>query len=406
MNRTVAVNKRAQKRIQSLNLWVYKSDVINHDGAAREIKNGEIVNVTDETGRFLAQAYFSGLSQITLRILTRQAGEKIGESFIKARLADALNRRRSTIDFNKTSIIRLLNSEADFLPGLIVDKYGDTLVLQSLSAGAENFIEYAVEFYQKELSPSGILIKNDAPVRKLEGLPLHTAWRGNPVTEARRVLSDGIYYLIDFAGGQKTGFFADQRRAYELLNGRVENGSVLDCFSYTGAFSMNAFKYGAARSTIVDISADAIELARQTAKLNGVYDKCEFICANAFDYLKNQSLKYRAASGIEPPFNFIILDPPTFTKSKSSVADALKGYKEIALRAAKIVKNNGMILTCSCSFHIGLTDFYNSQCEAFSDANVTAYLQSAGFQDERDHPILSSMPETLYLKYFLFQIRK
>lgn len=338
--------------------------------------------------------------------MSRRAAEVIDENFIKGRLLAALDRRKRQLDFEKVTIMRLLNSEADFLPGLVVDRYGDFLVLQALSAGAENFVETAVDFYQKELNCKSIFVKNDAPVRKLEGLPLYSNWRGSEVKGPQQIFSEGVYYIVDPASGQKTGFFADQRRAYELLNGRVEGKTLLDCFSYTGAFSMNAFKYGAARSVIVDISREAIDLAEQTAKLNGVYDKCEFICANAFDYLKNESSKYKAAANIEPPFDFVVLDPPAFAKSKSNVGEALRGYKEIAIRAARLVKNNGHILSCSCSFHIGMSDFYASQCEAFSDANAVGYLQAAGFQDERDHPVISCMPETLYLKYFIFAISK
>lgn len=402
----MAVSKRAQKRIQSLNLWVYKSDILDISKAQREIEKGAIVDVIDEAGRFLAKAYFNSNSQITLRILSRRSSDVIDEKFIKERLLAALARRRGQFDFEKVTIMRLLNSEADFLPGLAVDRYGDFLVLQALSAGAENFVETAVDFYQKELKCSGIFIKNDAPVRKLEGLPLYSNWRGCAASGPQQILSEGIYYIVDPASGQKTGFFADQRRAYALLDGRVKGKSILDCFSYTGAFSMNAFKYGAARAVIVDISREAVEIAEQTAKLNGVYDKCEFICANAFDYLKNESGKYKAAANIEPPFDFVVLDPPAFAKSKSNAYEALRGYKEIALRAARLVKNNGYILSCSCSFHIGMSDFYASQCEAFSDANAVGYLQAAGFQDERDHPIISCMPETLYLKYFIFSISK
>ncbi len=402
----MAVSKRAKKRILSVNLWVYKSDVIDISKARRENETGSIVDVTDEAGRFLAKAYFNPDSQITLRILSRLSTDVIDDNFIKERLMAALTRRRRCFDFEKITIMRLLNSEADFVPGLIVDRYGDFLVLQALSAGAENFVETAVDFYLKELKCKSIFIKNDAPVRKLEGLALYSSWRGVSVAGPQQILSDGIYYIVDPASGQKTGFFADQRRAYALLDGRVNGKFILDCFSYTGAFSMNAFKYGAARAVMVDISSEALEMARQTAKLNGVYDKCEFICANAFDYLKNESGKYKAMANIEPPFDFVALDPPAFAKSKSNVSEALRGYKEIALRAARLVKNNGYILSCSCSFHIGLNDFYNSQCEAFSDANAVGYLQAAGFQDERDHPIISCMPETLYLKYFIFAISK
>lgn len=402
----MAVNKRAQKRIQSLNQWVYKSDLIDHAAAAREIENGSVVDVVADDGRFLAKAYFSGLSQIALRVLTRRAAESVDAEFVRARLRAALDRRRALIDMNRVTILRLLNSEADMVPGLVVDKYGDHLVLQSFAAGAERFVDVALDFYEKETRCRGILVKNDASVRKLEGLELYSRWRGESAKGPLRVLSDGVHYIVDPAGGQKTGFFADQRRAYGLLEGRVAGGAVLDCFSYSGAFSMNAFKYGAKSSVIVDISKDAVELARETARLNGVYDRCEFVCANAFDYLKNESSKYKVSANNEPPFDFVVLDPPTFTKSKAHVAEALRGYKEIALRGARLVKNGGFILSCSCSFHINMNDFYDSQCAAFSDAGAVGYLQCAGFQDERDHPVISSMPESLYLKYFLFQIVK
>ncbi len=364
------------------------------------------MTVVDDSGRFLANAYFNGLSQISLRILSRQENERIDETFIINRLTAALNRRKNLFDFEHVTIMRLFNSESDFLPGLIVDRYDDFIVLQSLTAGAEKFIEIAVRFYEKELKCRAVLIKNDSPVRKLEGLELYSALRGNASGGPRVVLSEGIYYIIDPEKGQKTGFFADQRRAYESLKGRVSGRAMLDCFSYSGAFSMNAFKYGASHAVIVDISSGAIDLARQTAELNGVGAKCEFICANAFDYLKTESMKYKGNLNNQQPFDFIVLDPPAFAKSKSSVPEALRGYKELALRAARLVKNGGYILNCSCSFHVRMNEFYDAVCGAFSDANVTGYLQNSGFQDERDHPVISSMPESLYLKYFLFSINR
>jgi len=357
-------------------------------------------------GSFAAYGYFNGRSQISLRVLSCDKSDEINERFIEERLKKALNNRLLQFDFNKTAILRLLHSEADFVPGLIVDKYGDAVVIQALSAGAEKFVECAAGFYTKALGVKSVLIKNDASIRKIEGLDIYLRWIGTPLTGPQKILSDEIYYIINIEQGQKTGFFADQRRAYRELSGRVKDASVLDCFSYSGAFSMNAFKYGARRSTLVDISEDALELAKQSARLNGVYDKCEFICGNAFDYLKKESAGVKNHEIAQLPFDFIILDPPTFTKSKANVNEALRGYKEIALRAARLIRDGGFIMSCSCSFHIGLDDFLNSQRDAFSDSHVRAQLIGAGFQDERDHPMLMQMPETMYLKYFLFRASK
>ncbi|HNY11195.1 MAG TPA: class I SAM-dependent rRNA methyltransferase [Candidatus Wallbacteria bacterium] len=404
MKASVAVNQRAQKRLQSGNLWVYKSDIPD---AAKydELKDGSIVDITDGQGKFLARGYFNGKSQISLRVLSYVKDENIDSIFIQKRITAAIAKRRRHFDFNKTRILRLVHSEADLLPGFIADMFGDVIVVQSLSAGAERFLKDAVACIQKELKPQSVFIKNDAGVRRLEGLESYCTWEGRSLSGPQKVTSDGIHYLIDFSGGQKTGFFADQRRAYDLLAHNVTGGRFLDCCSYSGAFSMNAFMHGAGSSVLVDISADAIALAKETAKLNGCYDKCEFVVANAFDYLKeNYYASKKGGLRNEDKFDFIVLDPPTFTKSKAALPKALAGYKELMLRAAELVKKPGKILSCSCSFHVGIDDFYRSQCDAFSDARATAYTLSCGFQDERDHPMLTSMPETLYLKYFLFEI--
>jgi len=400
----VAVNKRARDRVKSGNLWVYKSDIPDFD-RYREFERGSVVDITDERDRFIARGYFNYLSQISLRVLSNKENIEINDNFWRGRLADALNRRKSYFDFKKTGILRLVFSEADLLPGLIVDMYGGIIVIQALSAGAEKFIETTVSFFEKELKPETIYIKNDAEIRKLEGLELYVKFIGNKPAGPVSVCSDGIFYIIDIAGGQKTGFFADQRRAYAELDGNVTGGRVLDCFSYVGSFSMNAFKYGARESVLVDISESAIENARETAKLNKVYDKCSFIAANAFDYLKEESKKAKTGKySAKEYFDFVILDPPTFTKSKAGLPKALAGYKEIALRAVSLMKKKSKLLTCTCSHHVGAQDFYQSQCDAFKDGGVLAYMLRAGFQDERDHPILCSMPETLYLKYYMFQI--
>ena len=404
MIQRVAVNKRAKDRVKSGNLWVYKSDILNFENYSG-FERGSIVDITDDKNKFIARGYFNYLSQISLRILSYKDNVDVNDAFWRGRLSDALNRRRNYFDFNKTGILRLVFSEADLLPGLIVDMYGKTIVIQALSAGAERYLDATISFFEKALAPETIYVKNDAEVRKLEGLEIYTKFIGAKPAGPVSVCSDGIFYIIDITGGQKTGFFADQRRAYAELDGYVTNGRVLDCFSYVGSFSMNAFKYGAKESVLVDISAAAIENAKETAKLNNVYNKCSFIVANAFDYLKEESKKAKIGKYSEKEyFDFIILDPPTFTKSKSGLPKALAGYKEIALRAVSLMKKNSKLLTCTCSHHVSSQDFYNSQCEAFKDAGVLAYTLKSGFQDERDHPILCSMPETLYLKYYMFQI--
>lgn len=339
-------------------------------------------------------------------MLSRDRSEKIDGGFARGRLARAVARRRGYFDLSVTRIARLVNSEADLFPGLVADLLGGVVVVQTLSAGADRFLDAAVEFFRSEFPSHSILVKNDAGVRKLEGLECYVKWAaGRERTAPEMVNSDGIHYFIDLSGGQKTGFFADQRRAYDLLSHNAPGGRVLDCCSYSGAFTMNAFKRGAGSSVLVDISAGAIELAKETARANGVFDKCEFVVANAFDYLKESY--YASRKGLIPAekkFDFIVLDPPTFTKTKASLPKALAGYKELALRAAAIAKRPGKILSCSCSFHVGLDDLLRSQCDAFADAGATAYVVASGFQDERDHPMLTAMPETLYLKYFLFEL--
>lgn len=321
-------------------------------------------------------------------------------------MAEAVSRRKGLLDLGSTRIARLVFSEADFLPGLIADLYGTVIVLQSLSAGAERFLDAAAETLMAETGVKSVFIKNDADIRKREGLELYSKFAGEAAESPVKVLSDGIAYLIDFKSGQKTGFFADQRRAYEVVKRYSRGSRLLDCFSYSGAFSMNALKNGAESAVLVDISESAIALARETARANGVSHKCEFIVENAFDYLKEASVSARR--GImksEEYFDLAVLDPPAFAKNRASLPKALAGYKELALRASSLMKKGGRLLSCTCSHHVGAVDFFYSQAEAFSDAGAVAFMEDAGFQDMRDHPVLSSMPETLYLKYFLFQLR-
>jgi len=367
---------------------------------------GSIVDIVDDKRRFLARGYLNELSQISLRILSRDKDEKIDDAFIRRRVSEAVARRKVHFDFNDIQIARLIFSEADFLPGLIADRYGPLITVQSLSAGAERFLETAVDALMAETGVKSVFIKNDAEIRRREGLELYTKFIGIDIESPVKVTSDGIHYLIDFASGQKTGFFADQRRAYDVIRRYSKGGRVLDCFSYSGAFSMNALRHGAESAVMVDISETAIALAKETARLNGVYHKCAFFAENAFDHLKESYLT--AKRGIMKKnefYDFIVLDPPAFAKNKASVPKALSGYKELALRAASLLNKGGRVLTCTCSHHVGIEDFYRSQADAFSDAGVTAFTEAAGFQDERDHPILSCMDETLYLKFFLFQVR-
>lgn len=380
----VVISQRGAERLRSGHLWVYRSDVRSSDAAA-----GDIVRLTDDHGNYLGRAFYSDRSQITIRLLTRE-DVPIDRAFFLARIRSAAENRKRVVE--DTEAFRLVYSEADLLPSLIVDRYSDLLVIQTLSQGAERMKDDFVSILTELFSPRGILERNDPRVRDLEGLQRRVSLLSGevpPEIEARR---NGIRFIHDLHKGQKTGGFLDQRENHRAAI-TYSSGEVLDCFTYQGGFALTIASR-AAQVEAIDMSAAALEVARRNQELNGIKN-VTFREANAFDVLKAYDESRRV-------FDTVILDPPAFAKNRESVAAAVRGYKEINLRALKLLKPGGCLITCSCSYHISESLFLQLIAEAANDARRSVQIVERRTQS-RDHPILLTMPETLYLKCLILR---
>ena len=378
-----------EKRVYSGHPWVFRSDILSEKGSPAP---GSIVDVLSSRGRFLAKAFYNPASQIALRIMSLH-DEPIDEAFIRRRIHEAVEYRRTFADLHSC---RMVFAESDRLPALIVDSFGDVLVLQCLALGMEPFKGMIVDALVDELHPAGVYERNDVPVRTLEGLPMTTGLLYGEVPDRVEMMENGIRFLVDVKEGQKTGFFLDQKENRAAIAPFVKDRTVLDCFTHTGSFALHAGHYGAARVTGVDISGYACAFASENAQLNQLSDRVSFVEANAFDLLSEESRK-----GVQ--YDTIILDPPAFTKSRSTVERASKGYKEINLRAMKMIRPGGFLVTCSCSQHVLPVAFLDIVKDAAKDARVQ--LRQIEYRTQgRDHPILPAAPETQYLKCGIFQI--
>ena len=386
----IYLRRGREQRVLGGHPWVFRSDIEREDGAA----DGLPVRVLTSAGRFLAMAVYNPRSQISLRILSRR-DEPIDGAFIRGRVRRALDYRRRFADLNSC---RLIFAESDGLPAVIADKFGDVIVLQILCLGMERFKGDIVDALAQELSPRGIYERNDVPVRELEGLSQQTGLLFGEVPDRVEMQENGVRFLVDVKEGQKTGFFLDQKENRAAIAPFVPGMRVLDCFTHTGSFALHAARYGAAEVTGVDISEHACACALENARLNGVEDRVRFECANAFDFL-------RAQQTAKAQYDVVILDPPAFTKTRSAVEGALRGYKEINLRGMKLTRDGGFFITCSCSQHVTPDLFRGMLLEAQKDAHVQ--LRQIEWRTQgRDHPILLASPETQYLKCGIFQVFK
>ena len=386
----IYLRRGREQRVLGGHPWVFRSDIEREDGAA----DGLPVRVLTSAGRFLAMAVYNPRSQISLRILSRR-DEPIDGAFIRGRVRRALDYRRRFADLNSC---RLIFAESDGLPAVIADKFGDVIVLQILCLGMERFKGDIVDALAQELSPRGIYERNDVPVRELEGLSQQTGLLWGEVPDRVEMQENGVRFLVDVKEGQKTGFFLDQKENRAAIAPFVSGMRVLDCFTHTGSFALHAARYGAAEVTGVDISEHACACALENARLNGVEDRVRFECANAFDFL-------RAQQTAKEQYDVVILDPPAFTKTRSAVEGALRGYKEINLRGMKLTRDGGFFVTCSCSQHVTPDLFRGMLMDAQKDAHVQ--LRQIEWRTQgRDHPILLSSPETQYLKCGIFQVFK
>ena len=385
---TVRVTKKGADRVRNGHLWIYSSDVVDY-----EADGGSVVSVTDERGNFIGQALYSDASQIALRFLT-QRHEEIDRGWWQRRIREAAARRNISKD---TNAYRLIYSEGDLLPSLIVDRYDDVLVMQTLSQGTDAVKSLLLEILIEEFSPRAVIERNDARVRDLEGLPLISATvYGNPPAELE-ILQHGLRFHVEPLGGQKTGSFLDQREnrlAARAAAATTKKDRALDCFTFNGAFALHLATV--CENVIgIDISADAVVAARKNAVLNEL-NNVEFREANVFDALREFE-----ASGER--FDVIVLDPPAFAKNRASLKAAIRGYKEINLRALKLLHPGGVLMTCTCSYHVSEELFLEIVHQAAIDAHRRVQVIEKRMQ-AADHPVLLGMPETYYLKCLVTRV--
>ncbi|HJR09307.1 MAG TPA: class I SAM-dependent rRNA methyltransferase [Pyrinomonadaceae bacterium] len=377
---SIVVSRRGADRARAGHLWIYRSDVLD----TRDASAASIVHVRDERGRVIGTALYSDRSQIALRLLSWRE-ETCGRDWWRARLSESIARRAGLE--RDADAFRLIYAEGDALPSLIVDRYADTLVLQTLSQGTDAIKGMLAELLVELLSPRAIIERNDVRVRQLEGLPLTAGVVYGDAPEEMEVSQHGTRFRIAPLGGQKTGAFLDQRENH-LAARRLARGRALDCFTFNGAFALH-MAHTCESVLGLDISADAVAASRRNAELNNLTN-VEFREANVFDAL-------REMQDAGERFDTIVLDPPAFAKNRASVRAAARGYKEINLRALKLLNPNGTLITCTCSYHMNETQFQEVIAEASADARRRLQIVERRIQSS-DHPVLVGVPETLYLK--------
>ena len=398
------VTKKAERAIVGGHPWVYDAEVKAMEGS---VENGGLVDVCSEKGRYLGTGFLSETSKIRVRLISRNANDRFDEAFWARRVKYAWDYRKSVMDEADLDCCRVIFGEADTFPGLTVDRFHDVLVTQTLSRGMEVLKPVLFPLLAETLRADGQDIKgiyerNDVALRAHEGLEENKGWfalpgETHPDSTATTIVENGVTYAVDFENGQKTGFFLDQKYNRRAVAKLARGKKVLDCFTHTGSFALNAAKGGAAHVTAVDVSESAVELARANVVRNGLEDRMDCVAANVFDLLPE--LERQGGK----PYDFIILDPPAFTKSRKTVDSAARGYKEINCRAMKLLPRGGYLATCSCSHFMEEWRFVQMLRAAAFDAGVEL-RQIEARQQAPDHPILWNVPETNYLKFYLFQV--
>ena len=381
--------------------WIYADEVIREEG---QCENGSLVDAVSEKGKYLGTGFVSRESKIRVRLISRNANDRFDEAFWQRRIQYAWDYRK-TVMAGDTSCCRVIFGEADGFPGLTVDRFSNILVTQTLSVGMEKIKPMLLPLLVQVLRQDGqtidgIFERNDVAIRELEGLEQNKGWfdLGEPFPDTvTEICENGVYYRVDVENGQKTGFFLDQKYNRLAVARLAKGRRVLDCFTHTGSFALNAALGGAERVTAVDISASAIEMAKENARRNGLTDRMDFLVADVFDLLPELAAKGKA------PYDFIILDPPAFTKSRKTVDSAQRGYKEINMRALRLLPRGGYFATASCSHFMPSEQFVRMLRSAALDAGVELH-QIEARQQAPDHPILWNVPETDYLKFYLFQV--
>lgn len=398
------VTPKAENAIVKGHPWVYDAEILNMEG---ETANGGLVDVISRKGRYLGTGFLSQQSKIRVRLISRNANDRFDEAFWRRKLQWAWDYRKSVMDPADLDACRVIFGEADAFPGLTVDRFENLLVTQTLSLGMEKIKDMLFPLIVEVLEQDGETIdglfeRNDVVLREKEGLTQNKGWfpllgKKTPESPITEICENGVFYRVDVENGQKTGFFLDQKFNRLAVAHLAHGKRVLDCFTHTGSFALNAAKGGAEHVTAVDVSESAIEMARANAARNGLEDKMDFLAADVFDLLPQLEAAHKK------PYDFIILDPPAFTKSRRTANNAEKGYKEINLRAMRLLPRGGYLATASCSHFMPAERFERMLRSAAADAGVELRQIEARTQS-CDHPILWNVPETDYLKFYLFQV--
>lgn len=398
-NHTIVTLKKGEGRsIKAGGLWIFDNEI---DTITGRFRNGDLVTVHDFDGYPMGRGYINQNSKIRIRMMTRHVDQEIDEAFFRMRLTNAWNYRKTVMQEQDLNACRIVFGEADFLPGLVVDKYADVLVVQCLALGMESFKETIVSLLKEILAQDGITIRgvyerSDAGERKKEGLPKVKDFIGEPFDTNVEIVENGVHYMVDVVNGQKTGFFLDQKYNRLAMQRICRGKKVLDCFTHMGTFALNAGIAGAKDVTGLDISEYAVEQATENARRNGLEDRVHFRCANVLDELPKL-----AAAGEK--YDVVILDPPAFTKSREATKNAIKGYREINMKGLKLVKDGGYLATCSCSHFMTQELFEKTIKEAARSAHKR--LRQVEFKTQaNDHPILWAADESYYLKFYIFQV--
>ena len=391
----VTLKKGEGRMLKSGGLWIFDNEIASILGS---FEDGDIVAVHDFDGYGLGKGFINRNSKIRVRMMTRNRHQEIDEAFLKMRVQEAWDYRKKVSD---TGSCRVIFGEADFLPGLVVDKFSDVLVVQSLALGIDRLKDQIVELLKEVLAADGIKIRgvyerSDAKVRRQEGMELYKGFIGEAFDTNVEIEENGVRYMVDVKDGQKTGFFLDQKYNRQAVAKISRGKRVLDCFTHTGAFALNAAAAGAEHVTAVDVSAFALELAAENGKRNGLTN-LDYKCADVFDLLTEMAKEKKC------DYDYIILDPPAFTKSRATAKNAYHGYKEINRKAMRLLPRGGYLATCSCSHFMTDEMFRKMLQEAALDAGVTL-RQIEARQQAPDHPILPEVPETDYLKFYLLQV--
>lgn len=396
MSQAIVTLKKGEGRtVKNGGLWIYDNEI---DFVMGSFAEGDVVIVHDFDGYPLGKGFINSNSKIRIRLLTREMEQEIDAAFLKMRLKNAWEYRKKTVD---TSSCRVVFGEADFLPGLVIDKFSDVLVVQSLALGIDRYKEEIVALLKEILAKDGIVIRgvyerSDAKVRKQEGMERIKGFLGEEFDTNVQIVENGVKYYVDVKDGQKTGFFLDQKYNRQAIRKLCNGGRVLDCFTHTGSFALNAGQGGAAWVLGLDASELAVEQARKNAALNGLSDCVSFECVDVFE-------KLPALEKAGEEFDLVILDPPAFTKSRNSIKNAVKGYREINMRGMKLVKDGGFLATCSCSHFMDYDLFTKTIGQAAR--SVHKRLRQVEFRTQApDHPILWAAGESYYLKFYIFQV--